>query len=97
MEALVAIRHEDDPEVRRAAVRGLRHASDDASDRKLLSEDFRDKPLARAVDPQQAIDDERVEEAAAELELPRAEVRRRYESWAARSHGLLRLAWSAED
>ncbi len=95
MEALLAIRHEDDPKVRSAAVRGLGHTSDDAIDRKLLSEGFRAE-LWDALDPRQAIDEQRVEQAAAELGLPSAEVRRRYESWAARSHGLLRLAWSAE-
>ncbi len=95
MEALLETWHETDSDVRQAAVKGLRYTSDDEIDRRLLAVNFEDG-WWDSFDPKEAIDEERVKKAAKELELPIEEVRRRYEGWSARSHGLIRLAWSDE-
>ncbi len=95
MKALHASLHDDEAVVRAAAIMGLKHTSDDKVDRMLLSKRFRDESLQN-IDPQQAIDEKRVKEAAEAIKLPIEEVRRRYERWSERSHGFIQVAWTAK-
>ncbi len=96
MEVLLAIHDEPERRVRESAVSGLKYTTDDEIDRTLLSKYLTDHSWS-SLDPKQAVDLERVEQAAQKLKLPIAEVRRRYEGWSKRSHGLIRLAWSNEE
>ncbi|MBA3241569.1 MAG: NACHT domain-containing protein, partial [Acidobacteria bacterium] len=79
--------------VRISAVGILAQAVKDEIDRTLLSKDL--DALEPFFDPQQEIDEERVNAAAANLEMPTEEVRRRYEALAGQFS--LRLAWLKGD
>jgi HEAT repeat protein len=78
----------DDQNTRRAAVEALALRLS-ARDRQLLSRDL--DGLWPFLDPREAVDEQRVQVAAAELKLAPEEVRRRYEDLAPRF--ALRLAW----
>jgi Ribonuclease G/E len=89
VEALNARLSADDAAIRSAALGGLSRTCEDKTDRKLLSRDLDD--LQPYLDPQEAIDEARVRQAAKKLKIPAEEVRRRYEALAQRFG--LKLEW----
>lgn len=83
----------DEMSVRIGAVGLLLQTCKDEIDRKLLSRDL--DAVQPFLDPQQEIDEERVEKAAARLEISADEVRCRYDALA--RDFMLKLSWRKDD
>jgi hypothetical protein len=91
VEPLVAKLYDEDSNVRNEALKALANICCDEIDQKLLSRDIdAEYPW---LDPKKTITEERVADAASELELTQEEVRQRYEDLARAFH--LTLAWTS--
>ncbi len=92
VEPLIKRLADENAEVRKSALAALARICEEETDRKLLTRHLDGRwPW---LDPQEAVNEERVKYAARELELSEAEVRRRYERLAKKYY--LKLEWKVD-